>query len=464
MENLNKPLVLTLTNATVSQRQAVTILADATYHDLESSVLGALGLQEKDGVLIVGDLFRQKTPSVLLYRPRQGALLAHKNLAENKVRDQDEIYFWISDLSLLPDNILLAEKSTLGQVAILFILEHAGSLYPIIVPRRLSQDGRKGGELLSTMISRQVEAISGDSSSLPDLAAPDTMLLNTRSGLSFGLVDAPTDLSSLLQTGDVLQLGPMGNSPTAFTSESLLDAIEIEDIEISLEAVEDEIEVEDPVAAQISLGEEQEAAAMPEQSRRKAVTVGSAALEIVYDDITRQDTDAIVNAANSSLAGGGGVDGAIHRVAGRQLVRASRALAPCPPGEAVLTPGFRLPARWVIHTVGPMYQGGNEGEAEVLVRAYTNSLILARTSDFKSISFPSISTGIYGYPIDQAAHLALRTCHDWLVENGEPNLIRFVLYTEHGFDTYSKALDSLLSNARSNVAPTTDASITEADS
>ena len=130
-------------------------------------------------------------------------------------------------------------------------------------------------------------------------------------------------------------------------------------------------------------------------------------LEVLVADITTLDVDAIVNAANSSLAGGGGVDGAIHRAAGPELVKASMALAPCPTGQAVITPGFRLPARHVIHTVGPVWNGGSNGEPELLASCYEHSLQLAGEAGLHSIAFPSISTGIYGYPKDLAAEVAL---------------------------------------------------------
>jgi len=131
-------------------------------------------------------------------------------------------------------------------------------------------------------------------------------------------------------------------------------------------------------------------------------------IEVVQADITTLDVDAIVNAANSSLAGGGGVDGAIHRAAGPELARAATRFAPLPPGRAVLTPGFRLRARFVIHTVGPIWEGGDEGEAEVLRSAYESSFDVARADPtIRSIAFPAISTGIYGYPKGPAAEIAL---------------------------------------------------------
>lgn len=128
---------------------------------------------------------------------------------------------------------------------------------------------------------------------------------------------------------------------------------------------------------------------------------------VVVGDITRLETDGIVNAANNSLLGGGGVDGAIHHAAGPELLACTRQLDGCPTGEARITPGFRLPARWVIHTVGPVWQGGSKNEAELLANCYRHSLQLALLYQIRSIAFPAISTGAYGYPVHEAARIAV---------------------------------------------------------
>jgi O-acetyl-ADP-ribose deacetylase (regulator of RNase III) len=173
------------------------------------------------------------------------------------------------------------------------------------------------------------------------------------------------------------------------------------------------------------------------------VMVGKSKLELVQGDITQQDTEAIVNAANSSLLGGGGVDGAIHRAGGPQILEESRKMGSCPPGEARITSGGRLKARYVIHTVGPVYHGGQSGEAQTLTNAYRNSLGLASQRGIKSLAFPSISTGAYGYPIGQAAPIALRTTMDFLQAHPEVELVRFVLFGQSAYDAYKKALEGL---------------------
>ncbi len=174
------------------------------------------------------------------------------------------------------------------------------------------------------------------------------------------------------------------------------------------------------------------------------IAVGKARLELVQGDITQQDTEAIVNAANSSLLGGGGVDGAIHRAGGPQILEECRKIGGCPPGEARITSGGRLKARYVIHAVGPIYRGGQRGEAQTLASAYRNSLALASQHGIQSVAFPSISTGAYGYPIELAAPIALRTAMDYLQAHPEIELVRFVLFGAAAYDSYEKALKVLL--------------------
>ncbi len=163
-------------------------------------------------------------------------------------------------------------------------------------------------------------------------------------------------------------------------------------------------------------------------------------IEILQGDITRLDVDAIVNAANPSLLGGGGVDGAIHRAAGPQLREYNKTLGGCPPGEARLSPGFNLPARHVISTVGPVWHGGDQGEARILENAYRNSLELALANGIRTIAFPAISTGAYGYPREQAARIALRVMREY-----EPRFDRIiaVLHSKEDYDLYQRILEEM---------------------
>ncbi|HLZ19022.1 MAG TPA: O-acetyl-ADP-ribose deacetylase [Smithellaceae bacterium] len=172
--------------------------------------------------------------------------------------------------------------------------------------------------------------------------------------------------------------------------------------------------------------------------------VNQTLIELVCGDITLETTDAIVNAANSRLAGGAGVDGAIHRAGGPAIMAECRAIGGCPTGEAVITTGGNLKARYVIHTVGPVYRGGTQNEAKLLVSAYLNSLKLAVKKGLQSISFPAISCGVYGYPVHEAAQLSLKTCVDFAGSSADLLLIRHVLFDQRIFDIFSKELRKVI--------------------
>ncbi len=163
-------------------------------------------------------------------------------------------------------------------------------------------------------------------------------------------------------------------------------------------------------------------------------------IQIVHGDITKLDVDAIVNAANSTLLGGGGVDGAIHRAAGTELLAECRALGGCEPGKAKITRGYRLPARFVIHTVGPIWRGGKRDEARILANCYRNSLQLAVENEVKTIAFPAISCGAYGYPVEQAAQIALETTREFLAATQNIHRVIFVLWGDDVYDAYREAL------------------------
>ena len=161
---------------------------------------------------------------------------------------------------------------------------------------------------------------------------------------------------------------------------------------------------------------------------------------VVQGDITRQEVDAIVNAANESLLGGGGVDGAIHRAAGPELLKECRGIGGCPTGEARITRGYRLPARHVIHTVGPRWHGGARGEPEKLAACYRNALGLAVANQLKTIAFPGISTGVYGYPLEDATRIAVTTVAEVLKDEPSIEQVRFVTFGEQAIETAKRVL------------------------
>jgi O-acetyl-ADP-ribose deacetylase len=165
-------------------------------------------------------------------------------------------------------------------------------------------------------------------------------------------------------------------------------------------------------------------------------------VSLVEGDITKLEVDAIVNAANTSLLGGGGVDGAIHRAAGPELLAECRTLGGCPTGEARITAGYRLPAKYVIHTVGPIWGGGDRGEPELLASCYRNSLAFATKHQVRDIAFPAISCGIYGYPNPDACQIALRETMAYLDMNELPESVTFVCFGREIYDAYRAALNA----------------------
>jgi O-acetyl-ADP-ribose deacetylase (regulator of RNase III) len=179
-----------------------------------------------------------------------------------------------------------------------------------------------------------------------------------------------------------------------------------------------------------------------------SIRINKTTISLIQGDITRQNTDAIVNAANSSLMGGGGVDGAIHRAGGPAILEECKQIVArqgrLPTGQAVITTGGNLKAKYVIHTVGPVWGGGNRGEAGLLASAYTESLRLAAKNNLKSVSFPSISTGAYGYPLSEAARVAVEAAAKFLKEEaGSVEEVVFVLFDSGSYNAYQKAISGL---------------------
>ena len=170
------------------------------------------------------------------------------------------------------------------------------------------------------------------------------------------------------------------------------------------------------------------------------VKINNSILSLVEGDITKEQTDAIVNAANSRLAGGGGVDGAIHRAGGTSIMQECRKIGGCPTGQAVITTAGNLKAKYVVHAVGPVYQGGTKGEVALLKSAHLESLKLSSSKKLKSVAFPAISTGVYGYPVNEAAHIALRTVIDYLKEHADIGLVRFVLFGRKTYEIFAEEL------------------------
>jgi O-acetyl-ADP-ribose deacetylase (regulator of RNase III) len=174
------------------------------------------------------------------------------------------------------------------------------------------------------------------------------------------------------------------------------------------------------------------------------VQIGQTTFFLEEGDITQQTTEAIVNAANSRLAGGGGVDGAIHRAGGPRIMEECRKIGSCPTGQAVITTGGNLQAGYVIHTVGPVYRGGTGNEAALLASAYQESMKLALKKGLRSVAFPSLSTGAYGYPLDEAAEIALKTVVGFIRENPDFDRVGFVLFGKTSYQAYEQALKKLV--------------------
>ncbi|MBE9158083.1 O-acetyl-ADP-ribose deacetylase [Nodosilinea sp. LEGE 06152] len=161
---------------------------------------------------------------------------------------------------------------------------------------------------------------------------------------------------------------------------------------------------------------------------------------VLRDDITRQNVDAIANAANESLLGGGGVDGAIHRAAGPELLAACRQLGGCPTGQAKITPGYNLPARWVIHTVGPVWRGGQHNEDDLLASCYRHSLALALEYGIRTLAFPAISTGVYGFPLERATRIAIAEVSTALKNAQAIEQVRFICFGDEAYQVYQSVL------------------------
>lgn len=397
-------------------------------------------------------LFHDGLPSVIIYDPYKGLLDPRKTLQQNRVEPETILRYWPK---IVPVNeryaltaIKLANNQPLAAVGLLVTILWQDVCYPVILPQSITFLQEREPPLLHQIVFEQVNSLA-DSEVLPVASlADDWHFYNWRTKETL-TKDEERPLATFMRSGDLLKL-QIGEPPmpeeeivTIVTDENERDLVD----DIVLLTSDDE---NDEVAAHIEIetNASEETAVPPpaEEIESVEVKIGRSRLQLVCGDITTQTTDAIVNAANMDLAGGGGVDGAIHQAAGRELVHASQALAPCQPGNAVLTPGYQLSAKWVIHAVGPIYSGGNQEEARRLRDAYTNSLRIASNSRFRSLAFPSISTGAYGYPLDQAAEISLKTVAQILRAANHTLLVRFVLFTETDYQVYRNALQQHVAN------------------
>jgi len=396
MNAVASDLILTLTDPPAAHRYTLTISPGAATAELARALLAARRLPYSAAGLVIGDLFRGNVPAIYFYYPRRGVLDADRTVAQNQVTPLEDLYFYQPDPlpSRLAD-IPLGYGRSLADDAILLVVEHNGRHYPVVVPARLGAGASAAPGLLGEIVARQLADLGATDA--PDPADPDTVLVSARTSQTIAPAAAPADLTALFRHGDLVYLRGTGESLPAPTPQALIDAIELEGdgrpFADQVELFSDDIEIEDPLAAQIVI-DNSGGTPVAQSTQHKTLTIGGA-------------------------------------------------MAPCLPGRAVLTPGYRLPARWVIHTVGPLYHDGKQGEPDILAQAYISSLTIARDSGFQSISFPSISTGIYGYPMNEAAPIALKTCADWLREHGAPALVRFVFITDGGFAAYAAALDRL---------------------
>jgi O-acetyl-ADP-ribose deacetylase len=463
MNVASSALNLTLSDPQAIHHYTVTLNAGASLSELGRALATAQQLSLGPDGVVIGDLFRGPAPSVFFYYPRHRVLDPNGTLAQNHVTAQETLYYY--QPGSLPTGlgaIALAHGRSLADEAILLVIEHKAQHYPVVVPARLGPSAAAVPGLLRDVIYRQLTDLGV--ADLPDPADPATTLIHDLTGQAIA-TETATDLADFLHHGDLVHLRAAGeDNPSVAAPEPLEETIELEDaieLEEELLAVDpiaqlvNEIEIED--ATPITFGG---AAASPLSTSRRVLNIGRATLELTRDDITRQATDAVVNPALPTLSGaGGGIDGVIHAAAGPDLARAGHALGRCLPGSAVLTPGYRLPTRWVIHTVGPLYQDGQHGEPQLLAQAYISSLTIARDSGFQSITFPSIGTGIYRFPLAEAAAIALKTCVDWLGKHDAPLLVRFALATDVGFAAYAAALDQLAPT----LAPLAPASATPND-
>ncbi len=371
----------------------------------------------------VGAIFNNTPALPVIYDPRIGVLSGGLSLNSfNIIKNNTTFSYYIFPPSSLTANDILLESGTqLSEVSLLVTVEWAGNYYPILLPKQIKEEDIS----LIKIVFAQLKIILGIQ------AMPQNwqrlarwQLSNVRTGehIDGALKD---NVIEKIHNGDLLHLLAKTHTEQ--------DEILILDEKNEQASGELDIKIADDFLDSIKI------------EQAEPVKISNCTIELLQGDITVQEVDAIVNAAKPTLDGGGGVDGAIHQAAGPALVRASQTLAPCAPGKAVITPGFSLQAKWVIHTVGPIYQDGKQGEEKVLENAYRASLAIAFFSGFRSVAFPAISTGAYGYPPDQAAKITWRAIKDSLLENKDSalTLLRVIVPDDYLYEIYANALHQL---------------------
>jgi O-acetyl-ADP-ribose deacetylase (regulator of RNase III) len=391
---------------------------ESSIKDLIYAISQKLDVPASDQIIRFGQLFSVAPPQIYLYDPRLGVFTTQEIM--NKIRNINRhsvTYHLLKTRGFGFKNVLLSDQQSLGDVSIAVVVEINDSFYPIIFPKNATSHLTVS---IMDIVAEQYLAFRSD----PGVQRWFTQEWGFRNQRTLEWITGfECDFRKVGLHGDHLKL-----------EQKLIDEISEDDVFI--------LDQEENQPVQNHILEDIAITPLPPPK------YSNVKIEIVQGDITSQVVTAIVNAANPQLAGGGGVDGAIHRAAGPELVRASRLLAPCRPGEAVLTPGFRLISDWVIHTVGPIYKDGQHHEEEILSQAYCACLAIAFRSGFQSVAFPAISTGVYGFPAIKAARIALETVFHELDTHAHPILetIRFVLYDQDTYNIYIDQLEDIWPN------------------
>ena len=422
-----KSLAIHILNVFGQEQQTLSINENQTIEVFLALFCAQAGLPKPGDPVPFEQLFQIKPREICLYEPSWGVYVADRTFAEYQIKSGSSLVYYVFPMTgFVLHSVHLESKARLSEAAVCAVVEWNKEYYPVILPAGLNAPDRL---MLPRMIFEQIAQIRGQTVLPVNWQAETWKCFNTRTTTWACSCSPAGEPDTMIKHGDFLRLLESWSNDAALQDEIVI----LSDDDTGAQADLD-LKIEDDLLGDINL------------QPVRPLTVNGCELQLLRGDITRQEVDVIVNAAKSSLGGGGGVDGAVHKAAGSKLVQASQVLAPCAPGKAVLTPGFELPARWVIHTVGPIYEGGQKKEAEILAGTYQSSLEIALNSGFKSIAFPAISTGIYRYPLKEAAKISLQTIVEMLRSMKDPSLktIQFVLMDEEAFDVYSDTLENLV--------------------